>query len=79
MRGEVVKSWSSGNSYLRLVSSLYQEQSKVMTLSMHTVSELQQALEAIQHLEKLTCAGEAKLKCRTEIKLSLVDSKEMCS
>ncbi len=71
------KSWQSGNSYLRLVNTLYQEPKKHMTLSMQSVSELQQALEAIQKLEKLTCAGEVKLKCLTEIRLSLDVSREM--
>ncbi len=75
----MIKSWPSGNSYLRLVSSLYQEPKKHMILSMQSVSELQQALEALQRLEKLTCGGEGRLRCLTEIKLSLEGSKEMSS
>ena len=72
-----MKGWSQGNSYLRLVNSLYQEPGKHMTLSMQSVSELQLALEAIQRLQKHTINGEEKLKCLTEIKLSLEGSKEM--
>ncbi len=72
-----MKEWPSGNSYLRLVNTLYQEPKKHMTLSMQSVSDLQLALEAIQRLEKLTINGEVKLKCHTVIKLSLEDSREM--
>ncbi len=71
------KSWQSGNSYLRLVSTLPQESNKVMTLCMQQVSELQLALEAIQTLERSISGGEVKLRCHTEIKLSLEDSREM--
>ncbi len=75
----MLKTWQSGNSYLRLVSSLYQEPKKHMTLSMQSVLELQLALEAIQIFEKHTMPGEVKLRCLTTIKLTLEDSKEMSS
>ncbi len=71
------KSWPSGNSYLRLVSTLYQEPKKRMTLSMQSVSELQSALEAIQKLEKFTIDGGVRLKCLTQISLTVEGSKEM--
>ncbi len=73
------KNWPSGNSYLRLVNSLQAEPKKVMTLYTQQVSELQLVLEAIQTLQKRTCGGEVKLRCLTEIRLSLVGSKEMSS
>ncbi len=71
------KSWPSGNSYLRLLSSLPLEPNKVMTLSMLQVSELQLVLEAILTLEEHMKSGKARLRCLTTINLTVVDSEEI--
>ncbi len=71
-----MKKWSSGNSYLRLLSSLPQEPNKVMTLSMLQVSELLLVSEAIQTLETHMKSGKASLRCHTTINLTVVDSEE---
>ncbi len=73
------KSWSSGNSYLRLLSSLPEEPNKVMTISTLSVSELQSVLETILKLDKGMSTGKANLVCHTNIRLSVEDSREMCS
>ncbi len=72
----MIKSWSSGNSYLRLVNNL-SAPNTTMTLVLLSELELQQALGAIQLFAKHTCDGEGNLKCPMEIKLSLKDSREM--
>ncbi len=72
----MAKSWSSGNSYLRLVSSSL-DNKHVLTLAVLSLEELQRALEAIQLYAKRTCDGEEKLKCPMEIRLSLDGSREM--
>jgi len=74
-----MKSWSSGNSYLRLVSTLSQEPSKDMTIYTLSVSELQSVLEAIQKLDKSMNTGKGRLRCHTQISLRVDDSKEMSS
>ncbi len=74
-----MKEWSSGNSYLRLLSSLHQESSKVMTLCMQSEQELQLVLEAIRKFGKSMSTGKGKVECRIQISLHDVDSKEMCS
>ncbi len=68
------KSWSSGNSYLRLLSSLPLEQKKVMTLHLLSVQELQSALEAILTLEGHMKSGKESLRCHTTVSLSVQDS-----
>ncbi len=72
-----MKSWSSGNSYLRLLSSLPQEPSKVMTLCLLSVSELQLVSEAIQTLDKHMSTGKGNPKWVIEISLRVDVSKEM--
>ncbi len=69
--------WSSGNSYLRLLNSLHQESSKVMTLCLRSEQELQLVLEAIQKFGKCLSTGKANQECRIQISLHDVDSKEM--
>ncbi len=73
------KPWLSGNSYLRLLSSLPQEPKKVMTFCMQSVQELQLVLEAIQRLDKFMNTGKgglAKPKWVIEISLRVDASKE---
>ncbi len=75
-----MRNWQfTGNSYLRLLSSLRNEPKKRMTISMQSVSELQSALEAIQNLEKVMSYTKANLECLTTIKLAVKGSKEMFS
>ncbi len=82
MRGgnqEMDKQWLSGNSYLRLLSSLPQEPKKVMTFCMQSVQELQLVLEAIQKLDKYMSTGKGnpeKPKWVIEISLRVDASKE---
>ncbi len=68
------KNWPSGNSYLRLVSTLYQEPKKHMTFYTQSVSELQSVLEAIQILGRRMNSGKVSLECHTEIKLFVDDT-----
>ncbi len=72
--------WLSGNSYLRLLSSLHQESNKHMTFCMQSEAELQSALEAIQKFVKsLNTTKVRRKECRIQISLHDVDSKEMSS
>ncbi len=74
MPGMNDKTWSSGNSYLRLVSSVYQNPKKLMIFCTQSVQELQSVLEAIQTLEAHMSSGKVRLRCLTEIKLQVEDS-----
>ncbi len=72
--------WLSGNSYLRLLSSLYQDSNKVMTFCMQSEAELQLALEAIQKFVRSTNTIKGRRKeCRIKISLHDVDSRETCT
>ncbi len=74
----IEKSWSSGNSYLRLLSSSLKED-KRMTISMLSVSELQLVSEAIQILDKRMSTGKVRPKWAIEISLHADVSREMSS
>ncbi len=73
----MTKAWSSGNSYLRLLSTLPQESNKVMTLCMQSASELQLVSEAIQILDKRMNTGKVNPRWVIEISLRVDVSKEM--
>ncbi len=51
------KNWSSGNSYLRLLSSLRDEPKKRMIFCTQSVQELQSALEATQQFVEVMIYG----------------------
>ncbi len=53
----MTKSWSSGNSYLRLLSSLHSEEKKRMIFCTQSVSELQSVLEATQQFVEVMIYG----------------------
>jgi len=67
----------SYNSFLRDLPLQEKHYPKSMTWVLQSVPELELALQAILRYERHTTSGEAKLKCLTEIKLSLDVSREM--
>ncbi len=68
----------SYNKYLRGLL-IPEHGKKQLTMLLQSPAELQLALEQIQKFEKSITGGEVRLKCLTEIKLSIVDSKGMSS
>ncbi len=80
----MTKSWSSGNSYLRLLSSLSKERKKVMIYCTPSEQERLLVLQAVTLLEGLMSSGvvqpEVMLKVVQRdgtIEVSVDDSKEM--
>ncbi len=78
------KSWSSGNSYLRLVNSLQANPKKLMIYCTQSVQEQQLVLEAILQLREHISSGKelhVVIKRQSShggtIEVSVVDSKEM--
>ncbi len=81
----MTKSWSSGNSYLRLLSSLSKERKKVMIYCTPSESERQSVLQAVKLYEGLMNSGVVlpKVTLKVEqkdgtIEVSVDDSREMC-
>ncbi len=80
----MTKSWSSGNSYLRLLSSLSKERKKVMIYCTPSEVERQSVLQAVKLFEGLMSSGvvqpEVILKVVQKdgtIEVSVDDSREM--
>ncbi len=78
------KSWSSGNSYLRLLSSLSSERKKVMIFCTQSDREQQLVLQAVKQLEAHITSGKVRVvvmkspgKNVGTIEVSVDDSKEM--
>ncbi len=78
------KSWSSGNSYLRLLSSLSSERKKVMIFCTQSDQEQQLVLQAVKQLEELMNSGKVRVvvtkkqgTCVGTIEVSVDDSREM--
>ncbi len=74
------KSWSSGNFYLRRLSTVPLEFEDSMTMCTLSVQELQSALEATLRYAKSSNIGKAKIVIhRGTINISIGSSKEMSS
>ncbi len=80
----MTKSWSSGNSYLRLLSSLSSERKKVMIFCTQSVREQQLVLQAVKLLEAHMSSGKVRTVVTSKpgtnvgtIEVSVDDSKEM--
>ncbi len=80
----MTKSWSQGNSYLRLVSTLQQERHKHMTICTLSEVELQLVLQAVQLFKISITTGEVvsevtryKDKPGGVVAVYIDDSKEM--
>ncbi len=71
--------WLSGNSYLRLLSSLHQEPDKVMNIFTQSPQELQLVSEAIQKFVKHMSITKVRQGVKCHIRISLLGnvSKEM--
>ncbi len=57
----MTKQWLSGNSYLRLLSSLSSERKKVMIFCTQSVAEQQLVLVAVKQLEELMSSGKVRV------------------
>ncbi len=82
----MTKSWSQGNSYLRLLSSLSVERKKVMIFCTQSDQEQQLVLQAVKQLEGLMNCGKVRTVVTQNpkshvgtIEVSVDDSKEMFS
>ncbi len=80
----MTKSWSQGNSYLRLLSSLSSERKKVMIFCTQSEQEQQLVLQAVKQLEVLMNSGKVRTVVTKKrdsnvgtIEVSVDDSKEM--
>ncbi len=80
----MTKSWSSGNSYLRLLSSLSSERKKVMIFCTQSEREQQLVLQAVKVLEAHMSSGKVRIvrtqnpdSCVGTIEVSVDDSREM--
>ncbi len=80
------KNWPSGNSYLRLVSTLAHDSKKVMIFCTQSVSEQQLVLAAILQFVEATNYGRVRIVLTSKpetnvgtIEVSVEGSKEMSS
>ncbi len=80
----MTKEWLSGNSYLRLLSSLSSERKKVMIFCTQSEQEQQLVLQAVKQLEVLMNCGKVRTVVTKKpgtnvgtIEVSVDDSKEM--